>query len=209
MRPYGNMSKENTALLVIDVINSCAHEKCEEPDWHIHFSKIRDMVPHLEKFTEDYRNKIGGMVVFVKCTPWRKEYLAENINELYSDPDASYYSDDTSGFPEEFYEVVPQEGDLVIEKNHIDAFTNPELDQKLKEKGIRYLIVTGIFTDGCVLATVNGGFSKGYNFVVLKDLIETTDSDTRQKLQQLLKEYTFPVLYGKTMTSQEFLDSWK
>ncbi len=203
------MNSSNTALLVIDVINSCAHEKCEIPDWNIYFSKIRQMIPKLKKFIDEYRQKVGGLVIFIKCAPWRKEFLTENINELYTDPKVTYYSKDTSGFREEFYLVIPQKNDLVIIKNHIDAFTNPELDKKLKEQGIRYLVVTGIFTDGCVLATINGGFSRGYNFIIIKDLVETSDNETRQKLSTLLKEYTFPNLYGKTLTSEEFLQSWK
>lgn len=208
MKPYSKMDSSNTALLVVDVINGCAHEKCERPECDEHFSKIREMVPVLERFIAEFRN-LGGMVVFIKCTPWRKEYLTENINELYTDPEVVYYSDDTSGFPEEFYGFYPKDADLVVEKNHIDAFVNPELDRRLKEKGIKYLIITGIFTDGCVLATINGGFSKRYNLVILKDLVETTDSLTRQKLSELLKEYTFPNLYGKTITSEEFLQIWK
>ena len=69
--------------------------------------------------------------------------------------------------------------------------------------------MTGVFTDGCVLATIVSGFSKGYNFVMLSDLIEATDLPIRQELSKCLKDYTFPVMYGKTMTSREFLDSWE
>jgi len=51
-------------------------------------------------------------------------------------------------------------------------------------------------------------FSAGFNFVILKDLIETADSKDRQKTSRLLKERVFPFLYGKTITSEEFLSSW-
>jgi len=37
----------NTVLLVVDVINACAHVKYEKPDWNIHYRKIRQMVPSL------------------------------------------------------------------------------------------------------------------------------------------------------------------
>ena len=45
---------ENTALLVIDVINFCCHPKCGDS-----FAKIRKMVPRLKKFVSKYR-KAGG-----------------------------------------------------------------------------------------------------------------------------------------------------
>ena len=203
------MSSTNTALLVIDVINSCADERYEIPKVDIGFSRIREVVPKLEKFLKQYRKVVNGMVIFVKTTPWRKEFLTANINELYTDPKAAYYSEDTSGFAEEFYKVTPQKGDTIFTKNHYDAFVNPKLDKTLKGRGIKYLVVAGIFGDGCVLATVCGGFSKGYNFVILKDLIETTDSKTRQELQKYLKEFTWPIMYGRTLTSSEFLKAWK
>ena len=202
------MNKDNTALLVIDIVNSCAHEECETPEWGITFSKIRKMIPNLNNFIGDFREKIGGEVIFVNITPWNKETLRDNINELYTDPTVTYYSDDDSGFDEKFHTVKPEESDLIITKNTYDAFSQTELEEKLKEKGLQYLVVTGIFTEGCVLSTVTVGFSKGFNFVMLKDLIETADSEERQRISIDIKDRIFPTLYGKTITSEEFLDNW-
>lgn len=201
------MSSRNTALIVIDAVNGCCHKNCEEPEIGITFSKIRKMIPQLNDFIEEFRAKSGGMVVFTNITPWTKEYLPENIQELYEDPTVAYYSDG-SKFEEEFYLVKPKVEDTVITKNNYDTFSNPEFDKILKKNGIRYLVITGVFTDGCVLATISGGFSQGYNFVVLKDLVETTDVKTRQELCKYLIDYTFPSLYGKTITSKEFVNSW-
>lgn len=205
MKPFKNMNSKNSALLIVDVINSCAHEKCEIPEWGIHFSKIRAMVPRLNKFIGEYRKKVGGLIIFGKTCPWMKEYLTDNVNELYEDERFAYYSKDTSGFPEEFYGITPEKEDLVMDKNTNDALTNPKLIEELEKRGIKYLVTTGIFTEGCVLATVVGGFSKGYNFVVLRDLVETTDEQRRQNLQKELLDYTFPYLFARVVTSDEFL----
>ncbi|MEI8067680.1 MAG: isochorismatase family cysteine hydrolase [Candidatus Shapirobacteria bacterium] len=207
MEIYPKMTKDNTALVVIDPINSCAHEDCETPEWNVHFSKIRKMLPKLDKFIKKYRQKIGGLVVITKTTPWNEKHLAKNINELYTDPMACYYSDDDSGFDEEFFVIKPEPSDLIFTKNTYDTFVGGELTKKLKDKGIKYIIMTGIFTDGCVLASIASGFSQGFNFVILKDLIETTDSPARQKIQKLLIENTFPKLYGKTIKSSELFEN--
>jgi nicotinamidase-related amidase len=209
MKPFKKMNSQNTALLIVDVINSCAHEKCEIPEWKIYFSKIRSMIPRLNAFIEKYRTEVGGLIIFGKTLPWRQEYLAENVNELYSDKRFSYYSKDTSGFAEEFYGITPQKDDLVIDKNTNDALANPKLIKELEKRGIKYIVTTGIFTDGCVLATVVGGFSKGYNFIILKDLVETTDSKTRQEIQKYLLDYTFPYLFGRVITSDELINSFR
>ncbi|MCL4417208.1 MAG: cysteine hydrolase family protein, partial [Actinobacteria bacterium] len=145
---------------------------------------------------------------FTKTPPWKKEFLPENINTLYSDPSTSYYSEDNSGFSEKFYLVKPNPKDVIINKNNYDAFSETDLNRILKEKGVKYIVVTGVFTDGCVLATIIAGFSLGYNFVILKDLIETTDSKIRQELQEKLKEFTFPIMYGRTLISSDFIENW-
>jgi nicotinamidase-related amidase len=114
---------KKTALLVIDVINSCCHEDCEIRKSGISFSKIRDMLPKLQDFIANYR-QAGGNVIFINCVPWRKEFLPSNINELYQDPNCEYYSSGISGFDEKFFELSPEENDFVITKKSYDAFTS-------------------------------------------------------------------------------------
>lgn len=192
----------DTALLVIDITNFSCHPKCEISKWGVTFKKIRKMVPFLKIFVSKYRNA-GGKVIFVDCTPWKKEFLTKNIVELYKTPGCKYYSPDKTGFSEKFFNIEPEKEDFVITKNHYNAFTNPKLDQFLQKNKVKYVIVTGVFGDGCVESTIQGGFSKGYNFIILKDLIETTDVKIRQRIQKLLKDYTWPVMFGRTINSKE------
>ena len=196
---------KETALLIVDVSNNCCHPKCEIKKFDISFNKIRKMIPALKRFIEKYRNA-GGQIIFVNCTPWKKEFLAKNIIELYKDPRCTYYSSDKSGFSEKFFELEPQKDDFIVTKNSYDAFTNPKLDEFLKKQKIKHIVVAGVFGDGCVYSTIQGGFSVGYNFIILKDLIETTDVEIRQKLQKLLKDYTWPIMFGKTIDSKYFFD---
>ena len=198
-------ANSKTALLVIDITNGCASPRCEIKKWGITFKKIRKMVPSLVAFIKTWKKHGLGPVIFVNCTKWDKKHLAKNIVELYKDPNCCYYSEDKTGFSEKFYKVKPERRDYVIIKNHYDAFTSSQLVKILKKRKIKYLAVAGIFGDGCVDATIKGGFSKGYNFIILKDLIETSDVKVRQGLQKLLKQHNWPKMYGKTITSNEFL----
>ena len=199
-----SLRSENSVLLVIDVINSCAHPDYEDAARGIHFSKIRQMVPTLAEFITSYRG-LGGRVILTTTVPWREPFLAENINELYRESeDARYWSSDESGRAELFYEI-PTDGAMVFVKNSYDAFTSAGLVAALEEMGVSYVIVAGIFGDGCVMASVGGAFSKGYRLVIAEDLIETTDDEERQQLQRLLKERSWPLMYGATVSSQEIL----
>jgi len=197
------LTPKNCALLVIDMTNFSAHEKCEIPKWNITFKKIRKMAKRLVKFIDYFKNEFKGKVIYVNCTPWKKKYLASNLVELYKNPSAKYYSKDSSGFTEKFYLVKPEKDDLIITKNTYDAFSNPELEKYLKKKKIKYVIVTGIFSEGCVHATINSGFSKGLSFVILKDLVETADDKNRQQMQKDLINRTWPLMFGKTVHSNK------
>jgi len=201
-----DLNNKNTALLIIDVMNSCAHEKCEIKEWDVRFSKIRKMALRLNKFLDEYREKFGGKIIFVKTVPWQKQFLPENINNLYQNPSARYYTKNKSGLAEEFYLLAPDKKDKIIAKNTYDAFAGQELKDFAKKNKIKYFVVAGVFTEGCVLSTVVGGFSLGYNFVLLKDLIETADNPDRQSLQKQLFKIVFPKLYGEVINSKDFFN---
>ena len=147
----------------------------------------------------------AGFVGSTTALMLAEKHLAKNIVELYKNPKCKYYSTDKTGFSEKFFQIKPQKDDLIITKTSYNAFTNIKLNQYLKKNKIKYVLVAGVFGDGCVHSTIEGGFSAGYNFIILKDLIETTDLAIRQKLQKLLKEYTWPTMFGKTINSKELL----
>ena len=192
---------EKTALLVIDIVNSCCHEECEDPSIGITYGKIREMVDgRLLGFVDRYRQQVNKNVVIVGLTPWTSDYLPENIVRLYDEnPEATYFGEE--GFEEKFYHIVPAEADFVVKKNTYDCFASSELIDYLGQRGITDLVVCGVFTDGCVLSTIASGFSKGYNFIIPRDLVETTDLPIRQNMQKILLDYTFPIQYGKVVDS--------
>ena len=200
------MIPKRSALIVIDIINHCCSAKCEVKKWNLTYSKIRKMVPKLVNFIEKYR-RYRKPIIFVNCVKWDKKSVAPNIRELYKDPKNDYYTKDKTVFSEEFFKVKPKKNDIIITKNSYDAFTNPKLDKVLKKMKVEHLIISGVLGEGCVNATIQSGFSKGYKITILKDLVETMDDKEKQKLLGLLKKYTWPQLYGKIITSKQLLES--
>jgi nicotinamidase-related amidase len=201
-----NASIDNTVLLVIDVINACAHQKYEDPQRRIHYTRIRSMVPSLSSFIATFQ-ELGGEVILTTTVPWREEHLPSNINELYRVyPRAEYWSREGDVDAEQFY-GLPSDGVRVVVKNSYDAFTSEALVKALEEMRAEYIIVAGVFGDGCVLATICGGFSKGYHLIIASDLIETTDDEERQALQQHLKRRMWPLMYGPTVGSSHILST--
>ncbi len=198
------LTLQNSAFLVIDVINSCAQREYEDQARGIHYNRIRQMVPALSTFMTSYQ-RLGGRIILTTTVPWQEDHLPENINELYREnAEARYWSHDTTGLAEGFYHI-PTCGALVFVKNSYDAFTNGDFINTLEKLRIRYILVAGVFGDGCVMASICGGFSRGYHMIMLKDLIETTDDVDRQSFQKYLKLRMWPLMYGPTVESCEIL----
>lgn len=70
-------------------------------------------------------------------------------------------------------ELRPGTADLVIDKHGYDAFHGTPLDAALRRRGIDHLVVTGVMTDICVLATISGGMNLGYKMTVVRDGVAT------------------------------------
>jgi nicotinamidase-related amidase len=184
-------------------VRGCCDVEYDRPEWNIHFSKVRELIPKLNGFVEEYRG-IGGRIIWVKPTPWIEEHLPANVNRLYREnPRATFYVtenvEDYAEFPPEI-EVEP--GDLVVEKNSYSAFTNPRLEDLLDSD--TYLIA-GIYADGCVNATIVDGWSKGLFTFILSDLVESMDDPFKQRQKNFLLSHGWPLMYGHVMTSREFL----
>lgn len=84
--------------------------------------------------------------------------------------------------------VAPQDGDIVVRKTRVGAFSTTNLDEQLRERGIDTLILAGISTSGVVLTTVREGFDRDYRLFVLADA--TADRDP--EVHALLLEKVFP-----------------
>ena len=181
-------------LVVIDVVKGCCNAKYEIPDWNIHFSKVREMLPRLNAYVKNHRDK-GGDIIWVKPVPWTEENLPHNINKLYREnPDATFYVTENIEEYDEFQDSINVEPeDSIIVKDNYSAFTNPELSKLLKTGN--YLIC-GVYADGCVNATIIDGWGRGYFPYIISDLVESMDAPIKQDQKNSLLTRMWPMMYG-------------
>jgi nicotinamidase-related amidase len=73
--------------------------------------------------------------------------------------------------------LAPRAGDFMVKgSGGADKFVNSNLDQGLKDRGIKTVIVTGTSAQGAVGGTTNGAAQRGYKAVVPIDCMSGEDA---------------------------------
>jgi nicotinamidase-related amidase len=84
--------------------------------------------------------------------------------------------------------VAPRDGDLVVTKRRISAFTGSDLELILRAAEIDTLVLAGIATSGVVLSTFTEATDLDYRLVVLSDGCLDPDAE----VHRVLTEKVFP-----------------
>ncbi|MCW3986544.1 MAG: cysteine hydrolase [Candidatus Bathyarchaeota archaeon] len=72
--------------------------------------------------------------------------------------------------------IEPMQDDVVIQKRTPDAFHKTNLNDELKSRGIKKLVVVGLQTEYCIDTTCRSAFNLGYEVILVKDSHSTWDS---------------------------------
>ncbi|WP_115559206.1 cysteine hydrolase family protein [Xanthomonas dyei] len=73
--------------------------------------------------------------------------------------------------------VAPQDGEVVIVKQHVNAFRETQLAQQLQQHGVTDVVIVGAMSHMCVDACVRAAADMGYTVTVLHDACATMDLD--------------------------------
>jgi nicotinamidase-related amidase len=103
-------------------------------------------------------------------------------------------------------QIVPesgyQEGDLLITKRQWGAFYDTGLDQQLRRRGIRTIVLGGIATNYGVESTARAAFDMGYQQVFAEDAMTSVSADAHGFAVQ----HIFPRM-GHVRKSAEILEA--
>jgi nicotinamidase-related amidase len=84
--------------------------------------------------------------------------------------------------------VAPQDGDIIVRKTRVGAFSTTDLADQLAQRGVDTLILAGISTSGVVLSTVRDASDRDYALYVLSD----ATADREPSVHRCLMEQVFP-----------------
>jgi len=82
------------------------------------------------------------------------------------------------------HHVAPEQGDIIVRKTRVGAFSTTDLDEQLRDRDITTLILAGIATSGVVLSTVRDAADRDYQVYVLADGSADPDADVHDVLTQ-------------------------
>jgi len=98
--------------------------------------------------------------------------------------------------------VAPQNGEPIVTKLRVSAFTGSDLEVILRGQGINQLVLCGIATSGVVLSTVREAADKDYSLTVLSDACLDADPE----VHRVLTEKIFP-RQAEVVTVEEWVAS--
>jgi nicotinamidase-related amidase len=93
-------------------------------------------------------------------------------------------------------ELQPLPGEAIIDKAGLSSFVDTDLDRVLKAKAIETVIITGVVTYACVLATAFGARDHGYNVLMVKDAVGSFWADLSDPVFKIVD-----LLMGYALTS--------
>jgi nicotinamidase-related amidase len=179
----------NTALLVMDMQQGILGN----------FPGAEPLLTQTKEAIAYARNK--GIPVIYVVVGFRKGTPEINAsNPVFGPRKEAFAQIDMDAFMKVHPDIAPLDGEVVVTKRRISAFTGSDLEVVLRGMGIRHLVLSGIATGGVVLATVVEAADKDYQLTVLSDCCSDGDEETHRLL--LNKIFT---KRGEVMT----LEEWK
>ncbi|MGI8559458.1 MAG: cysteine hydrolase family protein [Solirubrobacteraceae bacterium] len=100
-------------------------------------------------------------------------------------------------------ELAPRPGEHVVQKPGKGAFFATDLDHILRNQGVTHLIITGVTTDCCVLATRMEARDRGYHTLQLEDCCAATQRKNHDAVFAMIR--THPEAFGLMSSSQALL----
>src|SRR5579863_6505595 len=131
-----------------------------------------DVVTRAAQLAAAFREK-GGTVVYVRVD--MADTLRLPVDAPTRDPNAPPPPPSASEIdPKSGY----QAGDLLITKRQWGAFYGTELDQQLRRRAIRTIVLGGVSTNFGVESTARAAFDRGYEILFVEDAMSSINATT-------------------------------
>ena len=169
--------ENNTALLVMDMQTSILGRL---PDSTTFISNVARAIEHAR------HKKLPVIYVVVGFRQGLPEVSPNN--KSFSANKASLASANMEEWSKIHPGIAPVNGDIIVTKRRISAFTGSDLEVVLRAFGIQHLVLTGIATSGVVLSTTREAADKDYRLTIISDC----SADADEEVHRVLTTKVFP-----------------
>lgn len=146
------------ALIVVDVQNWLMNKP---------LMNKKDLIDIINKAIKHFRDK-NNQIIFVQHN---NKYLVYSTKEWELFPELDY-----------------REEDIIIQKEHGDAFENTELIEILKNKNISEVSICGLVSNGCIKATCIGGLNRQLKVKLIKNGHSNWNKKAKEIIDQINNE---------------------
>jgi ureidoacrylate peracid hydrolase len=192
----------NAALLVVDVQNDFVADGGFFDRIGADIKTIQRAIPSVVKLV-DCAREAGVLVVFVQAI-YDPQYLSAPMRERNLRCKLEMPRCLTGSWGADFYALRPRPGEPVVIKHRYSAFPNTELDELLKGRGIRSLLLSGVATDTCVESTGRDAYFIDYYVTLVADCCGAfREPDHLGALERFERDY------GAVVSSAEIIATWE
>ena len=164
----------------------------------------RTLAPHSAK---DVISRAAQLAVALRAKGGTVVYVRVDIADvLYLPADAPTRDPNAPPPPPSASQLVAesgyQAGDLLVTKRQWGAFYGTELDQQLRRRRIRTIIMGGVATNFGVESTARAAFDRGYELI----FAEAAMSSVKAEVHKFAVENIFPRM-GRVRTVEQLLEA--
>lgn len=192
----------HAALIVVDVQNDFCAEGGYFHRAGYDLANIQRTVPPLARLL-DHARAAGVCVIFIQAI-YDANVLSAAMRERNRRRNLEQPRCLTGTWGADFYVVRPRPGEPVIIKHRYSGFAGTELEQVLRARGIRSLLLTGVSTDTCVESTAREGYFRDFYVTLVADCCGAlSDADQRSALARADRDF------AAVVTSAEVIQAWE